>query len=451
MKIKNKKLAAAAVLLVVVLTFGLVNALPSIIKNWYLQIDNYRDICVHEAYAIITYQPYRNVVILDVRSEGEFNGTKSAGHIAGAIHIEWTELEANLSDPVHCPLVGHENDTIIVYCKTGGRSANASAILADHDFQMVYNMVGGIDAWTYSVWYYPLVVEAPPSYTNIDVHEAYEMMTNGSFPDLVIVDVRTPGQYAAEHIENAINIPYYNDADFGTRIGPLAGHENDEIIVYCQSEACPKSPSASQYLVDHGFTKVYNMLGGIDAWKADGHPVWTPSEDLIPNRSVEEDSDGNGIPDFWQKDKASGVGSCVWCLTAHTGERSLEVTIQPNPTEYQWKVNQWRQFYFLDSASCPYERGGTYKLRAWYQTENATMWIYAGMWDASGWIQSAFKYVAVRSATPSTWEQSDWITFTVPVNAEYIAVGMAIRLGEIDAGVSEALGRADDFEVQEVT
>lgn len=44
--------------------------------------DSYREISVVEAYAIITFQTNRNVVVLGVRSEGEFNGTESHGHVA---------------------------------------------------------------------------------------------------------------------------------------------------------------------------------------------------------------------------------------------------------------------------------------------------------------------------------------------------------------------------------
>jgi len=55
----------------------------------------------------------------------------------------------------------------------------------------------------------------------------------------------------------------------------------------------------------------------------------------------------------------------------------------------------------------------------------------------------------LRSPEP-TWSLSDWISFTVPANAKRIAIGMGVRLSNIDPEVSEALVRGDDFEVQEV-
>ena len=194
------------------------------------------------------------------------------------------------------------------------------------------------------------------------------------------------------------------------------------------------------------------MFEGIDAWKAAGYPVVPeapPPGDLILNPSVE---DGDVWPYYWSRGKAADVsGEHVWSSIAANGSRSLVVRIQSNLGAAQSHAVFWYQKWNLDDPDCPFTRGSTYIYRAWYQTDNATMRIYVGMWDISyKWIQSANNYTDVRSATPSTWEQSNWITFTVPADAKYIAVGMAIRLAGIDDGVSQALGRADDFEVLEI-
>jgi len=106
-------------------------------------------------------------------------------------------------------------------------------------------------------------------YTNIDVDTAYNMITNGSYPDLVVLDVRTKGEYDGGHIYCAVWIPV---SDLEARIGELAGHENHEIIVYCLSGG--RSATASGVLDSYNFTKVYNMLGGISAWQVAGYPVW---------------------------------------------------------------------------------------------------------------------------------------------------------------------------------
>lgn len=74
-------------------------------------------------------------ILIDVRTPGEFNG----GHIAGAVNIPVEELDQRLSE------VPTDKD-IVVYCRSGNRSATASRILTSSGFEGVYDM-GGIIAW----------------------------------------------------------------------------------------------------------------------------------------------------------------------------------------------------------------------------------------------------------------------------------------------------------------
>ena len=113
-----------------------------------------------------------------------------------------------------------------------------------------------------------LIVSGSP-HADIDVGSAYNMITGGAYPDLVVLDVRSKGEYDSGHIYGATLIPV---AVLQQRIGELASHTNDEIIVYCQSGG--RSATASDILDSNGFTKVYNMLGGLSAWKSAGYPTW---------------------------------------------------------------------------------------------------------------------------------------------------------------------------------
>ena len=106
-------------------------------------------------------------------------------------------------------------------------------------------------------------------YTNISAGTAYDMITSGLYPDLVVLDVRTQEEYDGGHIYGAVWIPFN---ELPARINELAGHENHEIIVYCLAGS--RSATASGTLDSNGFTKVYNMLGGITAWESAGYPVW---------------------------------------------------------------------------------------------------------------------------------------------------------------------------------
>ena len=78
-----------------------------------------------------------NYVLLDVRSYDEFD----EGHIEGATLIPVDELAERWSEI-------EEYDKILVYCRSGNRSVAASDILLDAGFQDVYNLLGGIGAWS---------------------------------------------------------------------------------------------------------------------------------------------------------------------------------------------------------------------------------------------------------------------------------------------------------------
>jgi rhodanese-related sulfurtransferase len=76
--------------------------------------------------------------------------------------------------------------------------------------------------------------------------------------DFVIIDVRTPEEYADGHIENAINLDYYFKA-FEDELNKL--DKNKTYLIYCRSAR--RSGMALDTMKAVGFTKVYNMLGGI--------------------------------------------------------------------------------------------------------------------------------------------------------------------------------------------
>jgi len=116
------------------------------------------------------------------------------------------------------------------------------------------------------------------TYTDIDVHTAYNMINNHTqYPNLLILDVREQYEYEESHLYNATLIPL-NQID--SRISELMPYNDTEIIVYCRSGA--RGAVASQNLAgNHNFTKIYNMDGAITAWIAAGYPVWT-SNNVAP-------------------------------------------------------------------------------------------------------------------------------------------------------------------------
>ena len=117
-------------------------------------------------------------------------------------------------------------------------------------------------------------------YTNIDVVTANNMITNGSYPNLIIFDVRTQSEYDEGHLENSILIPV---TELESRIEELSQYKDSEIIVYYRTAR--RSADASEILDANNFTKVFNMLGGIVAWENANYPIIPefPSWMILPS------------------------------------------------------------------------------------------------------------------------------------------------------------------------
>jgi len=84
-------------------------------------------------------------------------------------------------------------------------------------------------------------------------------------PNAQIIDVRTPPEFKAGHIDNAINIDWFGD-DFEANVQKL--DKTKPVFVYCKTNN--RSPIAAQKLEELGFKTIYNMQGGLLKWDAEG-------------------------------------------------------------------------------------------------------------------------------------------------------------------------------------
>lgn len=78
------------------------------------------------------------VVVLDVRTRGEFN----EGHIANAINID-VESDTFLNEIAQLD----KTKTYAVYCRSGRRSGLATEVMAKNGFTSIFNLNGGIIDW----------------------------------------------------------------------------------------------------------------------------------------------------------------------------------------------------------------------------------------------------------------------------------------------------------------
>jgi rhodanese-related sulfurtransferase len=101
--------------------------------------------------------------------------------------------------------------------------------------------------------------------------DAYAMIQGrAADPTFMIIDVRTPQEFAAGHIEGAVNVcvllctPSFDEA--------IAGYDKSlTYLVYCGTHH--RSPAATGIMLDQGFEHVYDMTGGLNEWQAEGLPV----------------------------------------------------------------------------------------------------------------------------------------------------------------------------------
>ncbi|MFA0414481.1 rhodanese-like domain-containing protein [Vibrio renipiscarius] len=81
----------------------------------------------------------------------------------------------------------------------------------------------------------------------------------------VIVDVRTPQEFRSGHLENAVNYPLSDIAQYITQLD-----KTQPIVVYCRSGA--RSGRAYDYLQSQGFTQVHNAGGYVEMNQARNSP-----------------------------------------------------------------------------------------------------------------------------------------------------------------------------------
>ena len=87
--------------------------------------------------------------------------------------------------------------------------------------------------------------------------------------DAVVVDVRSPERFQTGHIGGARNIPMERLVDeIGKKLSKL---KERPILTYCDNGFT--GARAAGELTKHEFKKVYNLRGGLDAWRRESYPL----------------------------------------------------------------------------------------------------------------------------------------------------------------------------------
>lgn len=84
--------------------------------------------------------------------------------------------------------------------------------------------------------------------------------------EAVLIDVREPGEFAAEHIPGAKLMPL---SQFDPTVIPKDAHK--KIVLQCQSGN--RSTQAAEEMLATEFSEVFHLQGGLPTWKAAGYPT----------------------------------------------------------------------------------------------------------------------------------------------------------------------------------
>ena len=223
--------------------------------------------------------------LLDVRNLEEL---EEKGHIEGAVHIPLRDLAQ------HLDLLPDFDTTIIAYCGSGWRAAIAMPALT----ALGWNDVKTFHPPSYGGWVaegYPIVEGAAPEAMVLDVADpdpamvaamdemlsaipegwgvitaeglATEIVEN---PELILIDVRTPGEVEASMID-APNVTWVTLDDFIGQKDQWPADLDTPIVTYCK--AGHRSTVAMTILMSYGYTDVRSLKGGFVGWKEADYPI----------------------------------------------------------------------------------------------------------------------------------------------------------------------------------
>ena len=102
------------------------------------------------------------------------------------------------------------------------------------------------------------------AFAALSAMQAVRLMNQGA----LVIDLRSKELYDAGHIVDARNVPV---ADLESQADALKKWRDKSVITYCDSGA--NGAGAARSLTKLGFTKVFNLQGGLNAWVKDNLPL----------------------------------------------------------------------------------------------------------------------------------------------------------------------------------
>jgi len=96
---------------------------------------------------------------------------------------------------------------------------------------------------------------------NIEPDKVYDLLSKNNKNNSILLDVRTEEEFIESKINNSLNIDFYSD---NFKISILSLDKSKTYYVYCRSGR--RSLNTVEFMRENGFSKSYNVDGGIIKW-----------------------------------------------------------------------------------------------------------------------------------------------------------------------------------------
>src|SRR6266852_688161 len=233
--------------------------LPQRPPNMYNIVERNRDDFAHEEAPLYPRPLDALTFHREIESEAQVIDTRSP-HAFGESHIP-AAINVYLRGSAFATRVGFvvspENRLLLVVKNERDLHEAISQLSVVGFDQVVGYLDGGIAAWQEA----DLPVQ---QLSQITVETLHSMRH-----DLKILDVRDQGEWEEGHIKGAMHIPYYFlQAHLQDGRNELERYKTQPMAVSCGSGQ--RSSLASSILLRHGFTQLFNVVGGMEAWEKAG-------------------------------------------------------------------------------------------------------------------------------------------------------------------------------------
>ena len=217
-----------------------------------------------------TLMANQDYTLLDVRSQGEYDDTSTAGglnigHVKNSLHIDIRELPKRWKE-----LLAYKDKPLFIYCSHSQRSRRASRLLADSGFTKLYNVNGGLtDFYNQGIESNPCqgleivttvpykILSSKELNANVKQGKSYYIIDLRS--DSIFRGISTEKTKAEGHFTDAVNVPFDQ-----LKTGSPINIPSRPILLV--DEYGDESPEAARLLIEKGFKDVSILFDGMDGW-----------------------------------------------------------------------------------------------------------------------------------------------------------------------------------------